>query len=66
MNSISLESPILRAFRSMEDTLKNFFEKSLKKLLTYEDMFDIIYLAPERAQGRLKKRKNKFKKVVDK
>ena len=37
MNSISLESPILRAFRSMEDTLKNFFEKSLKKLLTTDE-----------------------------
>lgn len=32
-------------------------QKILKKLLTYEDMFGIIYLAPERAQDRLKKTK---------
>ena len=48
MNSISLESPILRAFRSVEDTLKNFFEKSLKKLLTYRGGLCIILFVSRR------------------
>lgn len=61
-----MENTIVFSVKALEKSVIKHKIKKLKKLLTFVEAFDMIYLAAENGGNKLQKSLKKIKKVVDK